>query len=429
MSFKKNQGITVVLAILAVVFYLSIDFNENKVNLPNLLTSSDLENVTTSIQNTERAIQYYLAEIEKNPKEVGHYLALTQHYLTMGRSTGQEINYTNKAENMISKAIELNPNNALALATRAAIFAAKHRFEEAIPVAEKAIQQNPHLAYAYGVLVDSYIELGNYDQAVALCDKMIGIRPDLRSYSRASYLRELHGDLDGAIEAMKLAADTGMAGHENRAWALFYLGDLFLDKGDLKTAEFIFAGVLQEIPGYVHALTGLAEIKMAQEKYDEAISILLHAYEISPDHGILELLANVYFATGKKIQADNAIQKLLNIFENFEHAGWNIDMEYAAFCADFGVNLNEALIRVKREFNRRPNNIEVVETYAWVLFKNGRVEDATGLIEQAMRLKTKDAKLYFRAGQIFKAFGQLDKSQEYFAIAQKVNPSYRALLM
>ncbi len=46
--------------------------------------------------------------------------------------------------------------------------------------------------------MDANVELGNYDEAVKLADKMVEIRPDLRSYSRVSYLREIHGDVDGA---------------------------------------------------------------------------------------------------------------------------------------------------------------------------------------------------------------------------------------
>ena len=61
-------------------------------------------------------------------------------------------------------------------------------------VAHKAQQVNPYNAYVYGLLVDGNVEMGNYDTAVAYADKMVGVRPDLTSYSRVSYLREIFGD-------------------------------------------------------------------------------------------------------------------------------------------------------------------------------------------------------------------------------------------
>ena len=53
---------------------------------------------------------------------------------------------------------------------------------------------------------------------------MVDIRPDIRSYSRVSYLREIYGDYPGAIEAMKMAVDAGVAGDEATEWARIQLG-------------------------------------------------------------------------------------------------------------------------------------------------------------------------------------------------------------
>ena len=67
---------------------------------------------------------------------------------------------------------------------------------------------------------------------------------------------------------------------------------------------------------------------------------------------------------------------------------------------------------------------EVLETYAWVLFKNGRANEAMPIIKRALRLETKDAELYFRAGQISKAIDQMDNYQYFLAETIKINPEY-----
>jgi hypothetical protein len=46
---------------------------------------------------------------------------------------------------------------------------------------------------------------------------MMAIRPDLRSYSRVSYLREIFGDIPGAREAMLMAIQAGYPGQEETA--------------------------------------------------------------------------------------------------------------------------------------------------------------------------------------------------------------------
>ena len=68
---------------------------------------------------------------------------------------------------------------------------------------------NPYNAYVYGLLVDGNVEMGNYDTAVSYADKMVSVRPDLTSYSRVSYLREIFGDYAGSIKAMQMAVEAG----------------------------------------------------------------------------------------------------------------------------------------------------------------------------------------------------------------------------
>ena len=57
--------------------------------------------------------------------------------------------------------------------------------------------------------MDALVELGEYDEAVRVSDQLQSLKPGLSSYSRVSYLRELHGDHAGAIEAMQMAANAG----------------------------------------------------------------------------------------------------------------------------------------------------------------------------------------------------------------------------
>ena len=78
----------------------------------------------------------------------------------------------------------------------------QHRFNDALITGKEALALNDFNSGIYGVLVDANVEIGNYKEAVKMADRMMEIRPDLRSYSRASYLREIYGDNEGAKKAM-----------------------------------------------------------------------------------------------------------------------------------------------------------------------------------------------------------------------------------
>ena len=61
---------------------------------------------------------------------------------------------------------------------------------------------------------------------------MLTLKPNLASYSRASYFRELHGDLDGAAAARCASAVSAGSGTvEGTAYVRTLLGDLEARRG------------------------------------------------------------------------------------------------------------------------------------------------------------------------------------------------------
>ena len=59
------------------------------------------------------------------------------------------------------------------------------------------------------MIADAQIELGRYGAAARTLQRMVDLKPELASYARVSYFRELHGDLAGALQAMRLAVSAG----------------------------------------------------------------------------------------------------------------------------------------------------------------------------------------------------------------------------
>ena len=94
-------------------------------------------------------------------------------------------------------------------------------------------------------------KLGRYDEAVATFQQMINLRPDLTSYTRVSYARELYGDVPGAIDAMQSAAMAGAGRMENVAWTQTQLGNLSFNSGDLQSAKTHYEASLFTLDGYV----------------------------------------------------------------------------------------------------------------------------------------------------------------------------------
>ena len=423
---KMKQSSKIVIAILVVTglgvaAYFALLKRNSGPEIPSLSLRGGSANASTEFLNAQKAVEYYRDEIRKHPETVKNYLELAQLYLQEARVTGRHREYMPKARYLIDETLNRDPQNFDARMIKGTMLMTMHHFGEARELAEDAVKQNPHSAIGYGVLCDALVESGRYEEAVKTCDQMLSVRPDLRSYARASYLRELHGDNPGAVDAMKMAADAGVYGQENRAWALYNLGKLFLNQGNLDTAAYIFKGILEERPDYAYAMSGLAQVRRAKGETQGAVDLVTKAYQQTPEHVFVEQLADIYRATGQTQSADGVAKIVLQAFEQHEKDGWNINREYAMFCANHGMNLKEALDRAKNEFDLRPDNIDVLETYAWTLYKNGKGAEAVPYIEKAMRLRTRSFTLHYHAGAIYAAAGIKDSADAYFARAKNEN--------
>lgn len=353
--------------------------------------------------NVRASMDYYRERLQKQPEVVRNYVELAQLHLQQARVTGLEEEHIPAARRLLRDALSRDPDNFHALALKGSLMNTLHRFEEARVLALKLIARNEKSTFSYGILTDALVELGRYDEAVEACDRMLAIRPELPAYARASYLRQLHGDTDGAIEAMRLAAEAGVSGTESRAWALYNLGRLYLETGRIDTARFIFDGILEERPNYAFAIAGLAAVKAETGDYDGAAALYRQAYREEPRQEFLEGMLEVYTSSGKTSEAKATLEKIRRAYEDADRMGENVDMEYADFLAEHELDIDKAVRLARREYERRPDHLHALETYAWALHRAGRSAEAAPLIRKAMRFGTHDATMRGRADAIFRA--------------------------
>ena len=407
-------------AIAAIVtFYLS---RKEVAKNPYLSDKAEESRGDSELLNIQESIEHYRHEIRRNPDAANNYIDLARLKLQQARITGDDRSCLQQARRLIDQALSKEPNNDAAMITQAAICLNYHHFEEAKSLAHKVVARNSHNAYAWGVYSDALKELGQYDAAVAACDKMLSLRPDLSSYSRAAHLREIHGNIAGAKSAMKLAVNAGIIGLESHAWALYQLGNLYLNEGKLDSAKYLYEAILKARPQYPFALEGLAQALIKQKQYRDAEQYLLSAYNIAPEHQFMEELVSVYRLLKQDKKAETLANSVLQTFDHEEKQGWNINLEYARFCLKNDIHPAKALERARKEYDRRPDHIEVLEIYAWALHKNGRRQQAAALLKQALERNQNDATLCYLAGIVQMELGHGELANRYLERAAFLNP-------
>ena len=197
--------------------------------------------------------------IAKDPGRCQGHTDLALALARRARETSDPAFYA-QAEAALEKCLAVSPDDREALKVRAWVRLGQHRFAEARDLATALNKRVPDDLTVYGLLTDAQAELGNYAEAEAACQWMLDLRPgNVPGLTRAAYLRELFGDLDGALELMSAAyQQTPFSETEDRAWILTQLGHLHLAAGRPAEAETVLRRALDEFPGYHYALGQLA---------------------------------------------------------------------------------------------------------------------------------------------------------------------------
>jgi tetratricopeptide (TPR) repeat protein len=407
-------------AAIVIIILLGYHVRENK--LDNLLERNNFSAMTNEWVLMRDYASALRNKIEKNPSDIKSILALTTLFIQEARITGNYLYYDKAALKCVNRVLKLDSLNFEALTFKSLIYLSQHHFADGLTLAEKSQKLNPFNAFIYGLLVDGNVEMGHYDSAIVNADRMGAIRPDIRSYSRISYLREIHGDYPGAIEAMKMAVNAGGQGDETTEWTRIQLGRLYENTGDLKSAKMHYTIALTERPDYPFALAGLARMAVAEKDYRTAIGFYRKADSMINDFSIKEEWADVFTLAGQKESADSLMAIVIARLNDDEQSsrdddnlGHYADRELAY--AYLKVNkYNQALEHALLEYNRRPDNIDVNETVAWVYYCKKQYAEALPYLRTALKTHSENPVLLYRAGLIYAKAG---KQNEAKAILKK----------
>ena len=392
-----------------------------------------------SAQSSEWALSQKVSaqlirKIKKDPADIKSRTSLAAIYLQEARASGNFSYYDRAALNCVNAVLKKDANNFEAMTFKAMIFLSQHHFAQALELATQIQKTYSYNAFVYGILLDANVELGNYKAALDDADKMVSIRPDIRSYSRISYLREIYGDIPGAIEAMQLAVEAGSPGSESTEWARVQLGKLYEQFGDMKYAEMHYTIALDNRPGYPYALAGLARVATFKKDYQKAIELYERADSASNDYSFKEGLVEVYKLTGREQQSFRVANVIVDQMEKAAVAeakgdsmGHYADKEMAyAYLAI--KNYDKAIEHALLEYNRRPNNIDANETVAWVYYMKGDYSKARQYINVALETGCQNPTLLCHAGMINAKMGDKPGARNYFQQALSKDPGMSPLL-
>ncbi len=374
--------------------------------------------------STDAQIAALERNLADNSGDAELYAALGNTFLQKVRETGDPSFYA-RAQTAFQQGLRRDPHDAGSLTGRGALALARHDFKGGLAYGIKAHAEAPEVVRPYGVIVDAEVELGRYRDAARTLQTMVDRKPNLASYARVSYFRELNGDLDGALDAMRLAVSAGGDAPENLAYVQTLLGNLEFERGSLGSAASAYRLALARYPRYVPADAGLARVEAARGHLGAAIRRYRSVVARLPLPEYVIALGEAELAAGRGAAARRDFALVAVEQRLLQQNGVNTDTELAVYEANHGDPVR-AVALGRRAWANAPS-VRSADALGWALTRAGRPAEGLPWAKRALRLGSVDPAFLYHAGMSARAAGRTGLARRRLARSLAHNPRWSPL--
>ena len=386
----------------------------------------------TDGSDSAEMVRFLLDRVKRDPDDFIAENMLASSMLLRVRETGDAA-YLERAKRSAALSLASVPmeRNAGGLSARARVEMAEHEFVKARNDGLLLKQLDPGGLNSWGVLTDALLELGEYARADEAIREMRTLGSDTAETEiRIGRLFFLQGDTAGAqkhlFRALAFTQNIPAPPRETVAWCRWQLGEMAFSMGDYGAAERYYRETLANYPYYVQALASLGRVRAALGDLPGAIQPYEVAVRRFPDPTFVAALGDLYHLAGREKEAQTQYALVEQIGHLSVLNGTRYNRQIALFYADHDRKPDEAFADAVREYQDR-RDIYGADTLAWTALKARKLAEAQKAISAALRLSTRDAKLYYHAGMVAAACGNRKLSRDYLRRALALNPMFDPL--
>ena len=229
--------------------------------------------IALQARHTERAVELIGKAIALNPSVAAAHSNLGKALLDLKRPE--------QALASCDKAIALEPDLAMAHHNRGTALEDLKRPEEALASYDRAIQLRPNFASAHCNRGNILQALTRYEEALASYDRAIHIRPDFTQahYNRGNVLQALNRYAEAVA-----SYDRAVALRPDFAEPLSNRGNALLRLGRYEEALASYDRALELRPDFAEAWSNRGALLQEMRRYDEALASYDRALALLPDY-------------------------------------------------------------------------------------------------------------------------------------------------
>ena len=325
----------------------------------------------------------------------------------------------------LTRAIDLDPNNAEAIGERGETYRLMGRYEEALTDLTRAIDLDPKYAWAFASRGATYRQMGRYEEALTDLTRAIDLDPKYAwaFASRGAAYRQM-GRYEEALTDLTRAIDLD----PKYAWAIGERGAAYQRMGRYEEALTDLTRAIDLDPKYAWAIGERGETYRMMGRYEEALTDLTRATELNP--------TAAWTASGRG-RIYRSMARFADALRDFEH-GIQLDSNHAISFAGRGETYRmmgkyeEALTDLTRAIDLDPEYTWAVASRGETYRLMGRYEEALAALNRALNLEPvtspSDAWIIASRGKTYQALGRRDDALADFRQATKLDSSFASLL-
>ncbi|ATL46211.1 hypothetical protein COR50_02970 [Chitinophaga caeni] len=362
--------------------------------------------------------------IDSNPLELRYYILLAEVYEANNYHTEAREYY-----NMVLDRDAYNPRALIALAKMAEREGKHYLFWDYLQCAFLSPDYNIDEKVAY---VYPYLQMGTQD-TVKLHEGILLAELVARTHPGEAKAYALLGDIytQAAMDENAIAAYNHAVALDSTKFPVWYQLMYLYSKKDnpdslLLTSSQVMKLFPSEFMGYY--FNGLANY--FKQDYGTAAQVLNRSVGLSNVESRLKadvysLLGDIYHATGQNVKSDSCYELVLNIRPR-DHLVMN---NYSYYLSLRGENLEKAAKLSRQSLELQPDSPVYQDTYAWILFRQGKFSEARTWIEKALLHPDaqQDPDVLEHYGDILYNLKEVEKAVEYWQLAKSKGANSQGL--
>jgi tetratricopeptide (TPR) repeat protein len=352
-----------------------------------------LGKIAAALGDSEQAVRHLRNAIALEPKAIGAYMALAQHYTE-----------TKRPDEAVGVLVEAQQNVEITAEVRRLLGWAelqRHRLDDAITQFQAAIEMEPRDSSAQYGLAIAYrrkFMLEEAGAALAKVEELDSKFPGL--VLEKGRLAEARGDIEGAAASYRHALEAS----PNDAALRSRLGAVLVLSGKFEEAEVLLREVLEAQPYSAEAEHYLGRIELERRDLGTARQHFLRASRLEPDNGLYRMY--VAWAALESNEMTTALRELdaaLKLDPTLGDAYWlRARIEIRAG------TVRDALGDLRKAIELNPRRIEAWAAMGECHYQLGQAGEAIAALEKAVAGDPKRAYWWYRLGRLQLDEGKLE---------------------